>query len=47
MIRHFTYTISTEVDQMSTKRELEAENESLRQKFEEVYDVVGGISSGN
>ena len=26
---------------MSTKRELEAENESLRQKFEEVYDVVG------
>lgn len=28
---------------MSTKRELIEENEQLRGKLEEVYDVVGGV----
>ena len=27
---------------MSTKRELQEENEELREKLEEVYDTVGG-----
>lgn len=27
---------------MSTKRELQEENETLRQKLEEAYDVIGG-----
>ena len=28
---------------MSTKRELQAENEELREKLEEVYDTVGDV----
>lgn len=35
------FKVRKEVAHMSTKRELQEENETLRQKLEEAYDVIG------